>query len=405
MDNKKKIIFVISLALIVATVAGVIFYGGYKLGYSQTRNIRIEGVANMYPESEVAADFSVFWQAWNKIQEYHLRADEFSAQDMIYGAIKGLAENLGDAHTTFFSAEEAVQFQEGLSGEFGGIGAELETRNRQIMVIAPLKNTPAERAGLLPRDIIIRAGDIELLGKTVQEAVKIIRGEPGTVIKLIVSREGIAGTKEIEITREVIILPIVEWELKDDNIAYIQIMNFGQNAPFAFRRVAREIIDRNPRAIILDLRNNPGGYLETAVNLAGWFIERGEVVVKERYATRQDRVFYSHGNAELENFPLIILVNKGTASAAEIMAGAIRDVNGTRLIGETTFGKGTVQTLEELKDGSVLKITVAHWVTPGGHIIEGEGLSPDIIIERPTRGANDTQEDPQLNKALEILRN
>ncbi len=400
-DNKKRIVFIVSFVLLIITAAGIIFYGGYQLGFSQTRNIRIEGVADIHPGDDVPADFGVFWQAWSKIKENYLHAGDLSAQEMIYGAIKGLAENLGDAHTTFFSPEEAQRFQEGLSGEFGGIGAELGEQNRQIIVITPLRNTPAERAGLKPRDIIVKAGNTALFGKTVQDAVRIIRGEPGTQIKLTISREGTAGTKEIEITREVIVLPVVEWEWRDGNIAHIQIVNFGQTAPLVFRRAVRDIMTENPRGIILDLRNNPGGYLEIAVNLAGWFVERGEVVVKERYALREDRVFYSHGNATLKNIPTVILVNGGTASAAEIMAGAMRDINGTKIVGEKTFGKGTVQTLEELKDGSVLKITVANWVTPEGHIIEKEGLTPDIIIESVENG----EEDEQLNKALQIINN
>ncbi len=401
MDRKKKIVFIASLTLLTLVLASVIFYGGYKLGLSQTRNIIIQGVTDIHPGDDVSADFSVFWQAWSKIKENHLRAGDISAQDMIYGAIRGLAESLGDTHTTFFTPDEAQKFQEGLSGEFGGIGAELGEENKQIIVISPLKNTPADRAGLRPRDIIVKAGDTTLFGKTAQDAVRIIRGEPGTKINLTISREGLSGTKEIEIIREMIVLPVIEWEWKDGDVAHIRIISFGPTAPLAFRRAIREITAANPRGIILDLRNNPGGYLEIAVNLAGWFIDRGEVVVKERYVLRADRVLRASGSAALKNLPTVILVNNGTASAAEIMAGAMRDINGTKLIGEQTFGKGTVQTLEPLKDGSVLKITIANWATPNGHIIEGEGLSPDIVIELAENG--EETDDAQLNKALEML--
>jgi carboxyl-terminal processing protease len=162
----------------------------------------------------------------------------------------------------------------------------------------------------------------------------------------------------------------------------------------------REIVAENPKGIVLDLRSNPGGYLEAAVNLSGWFVDKGEVVVKERYAKGDDTIFRSYGNSILKNVPTVVLVNGGTASAAEIMAGAMRDINGTKLVGERTFGKGTVQTLEELKDGSMLKVTVANWVTPGGHIIDESGLVPDENVELPEDGSEDTQ----LNKALEILR-
>jgi len=400
MPDKKKIIRVAAFALAGAALAAAFFYGGYKAGYSQTKLIKIEGVADINPGSEVSADFGVFWQAWSKIKEQYLRTGQLSEQDMLYGAIKGLAENIGDPYTTFFSPDDAKKFEEDINGEFGGIGAELEERDGQILVLAPLKDTPAERAGLKPKDVILKAGDTDLFGKTVQDAVKIIRGEPGTPIKLVVSREGSEGTKEIEIVREIITLPVVQWEWKDGNIAYIRVMSFSQTAPFAFYNAVREIVAENPKGIVLDLRSNPGGYLEAAVNLSGWFVDKGEVVVKERYAKGDDTIFRSYGNSILKNVPTVVLVNGGTASAAEIMAGAMRDINGTILVGERTFGKGTVQTLEELKDGSMLKVTVANWVTPGGHIIDESGLVPDENVELPEDGSEDTQ----LNKALEILR-
>jgi len=400
MPDKKKIIRVAAFALAAVAFAGAVFYGGYKVGYSKTKLIKIEGVADINPGSEVSADFSVFWQAWSKIKEQYLRTGQLSEQDMVYGAIKGLAENLGDPYTTFFTPEDAQKFEEDINGAFGGIGAELEERDGQIMVLAPLKNTPAERAGLKPRDVILKAGDTDLYGKTVQDAVKVIRGEPGTTVKLTILREGDAGTKEVEMTREIITLPVVEWEWKDGNVAYIRVMSFSQTAPYAFYSAIREIAAENPRAVILDLRNNPGGYLEVAVNLSGWFIDRGEVVVKERYAQGDDTVFRSYGNSALKDLPTVVLVNGGTASAAEIMAGAMRDVNGTKLVGERTFGKGTVQTLEELADGSMLKVTIANWVTPGDHIIDESGLVPDENVEIP----EDESEDTQLNKAIEMLK-
>ena len=400
MIDKKKIVRIGAFVLLGVITAGALFYGGYQKGFSETRLIRIEGVADIYPGDDTAADFGVFWQAWDMIKERHLRSGTFSAQDMIHGAIKGLAESAGDPHTTFFSPEDAAKFTENIDGKFGGIGAELETRNNQIIVVTPLKGTPAERAGLRPRDTIIKAGGTELAGKTVQDAIRIIRGEPGTQIKLVISREGDAGTRDIQITREMITLPTVEWEWKDGDVAYVRLISFNQNTPFAFYSVVREFIAENPRAMILDLRNNPGGYLEVAVNLAGWFIDRGETVVTERYADGEERVFRSRGNAALKDLPIIVLVNGGTTSAAEIMAGAMRDINGTRLVGERTFGKGTVQTLERLKDESMLKITVANWVTPGGHIIEGGGLVPDVNIKR----VENDPKDAQLNKALELLR-
>jgi len=400
MVDKKKLIRFIAAVLLGVVLVGTSYYGGYKIGYSKTKTIEIKGVTDMEPGSEVSADFGVFWQAWSKIKENYLRNSELEEKEMMYGAIQGLAENIGDPYTTFFSPLDAQKFEEDINGEFGGIGAELEERNGQVFVVAPLKDTPAERAGLKPRDIIIKAGDTELFGKSAQDAVKAIRGEPGTKIKLVVTREGVEGSIDIEITREVITVPVVEWEWQDDRIAYVRIGSFSQTAPYAFYNAMREIAAEDPKAMVLDLRFNPGGYLEVAVNIAGWFVDRGDIVVKERYASGEDTVFRSYGNALFKNLPVAVLVNEGTASASEILAGALRDNNGSKLVGEQTFGKGTVQTLEELKDGSMLKITVANWVTPNDFIIEGDGLDPDVKIEL----TEEDTEDVQLKKAIEILK-
>jgi carboxyl-terminal processing protease len=399
MVDKKKLIRFVAAVLLGVVLVGASYYGGYKTGYSKTKTIEIKGVTDIEPGSEVSADFGVFWQAWSKIKENYLRNSELKEEDMMYGAIQGLAENIGDPYTTFFSPLDAQKFEEDINGEFGGIGAELEERNGQVFVVAPLKDTPAERAGLKPRDIIIKAGDTELFGKSAQDAVKAIRGEPGTKIKLVVTREGVEGSIDIEITREVITVPVVEWEWQDDRIAYVRIVSFSQTAPYAFYNAMREIAAEGPKAMILDLRFNPGGYLEVAVNIAGWFVDRGDIVVKERYASGEDTVFRSYGNALFKNLPVAVLVNGGTASASEILAGALRDNNGSKLVGEQTFGKGTVQTLEELKDGSMLKITVANWVTPNDFIIEGDGLDPDVEIEL----TEEDTEDVQLKKAIELL--
>ncbi|MDD4819092.1 MAG: S41 family peptidase, partial [Candidatus Colwellbacteria bacterium] len=323
MVDKKKLIRFVAAVLLGVVLVGASYYGGYKTGYSKTKTIEIKGVTDIEPGSEVSADFGVFWQAWSKIKENYLRNSELKEEDMMYGAIQGLAENIGDPYTTFFSPLDAQKFEEDINGEFGGIGAELEERNGQVFVVAPLKDTPAERAGLKPRDIIIKAGDTELFGKSAQDAVKAIRGEPGTKIKLVVTREGVEGSIDIEITREVITVPVVEWEWQDDRIAYVRIVSFSQTAPYAFYNAMREIAAEGPKAMILDLRFNPGGYLEVAVNIAGWFVDRGDIVVKERYASGEDTVFRSYGNALFKNLPVAVLVNGGTASASEILAGAL----------------------------------------------------------------------------------
>lgn len=391
------------LAVIVALGAtGAAFYGGYAVGQKETKNIKITGVADITPGSEVDADFGVFWQAWSKIKEQYLKGKDLKEQDMVYAAIKGLAENIGDPYTTFFSPEDAKRFSEDVNGEFGGIGAELESLNDQVVVVAPLEGTPAQRAGIRPKDIIMKAGDTDMYGKTTDEAVKVIRGEPGTKIKLLIAREGESGPIEIEVSREIIQVPNIKWEMKGD-ILYLRIQTFSQTAPLSFYKAVAAASKENPKGMVLDLRNDPGGYLEVAVNIAGWFIDRGEIVVRERYASGEETNYKSYGNEALRDMPLVVLVNNGSASASEILAGALRDHLGVKLVGTKTFGKGTVQTLEELKDGSMLKITIANWVTPKGTILEKEGLLPDIEIKN-TKEDLEARRDAELEKALETVK-
>ncbi len=404
MPDRKKILGIFIAIALSVTAIGTTYLAGYRSGKSETKVVEIKGIADISPGSDVNADFGIFWQAWSELKENYLRSGEVKDQEMIYAAIKGLAENLGDPYTTFFSPEEASKFNEDISGEFGGIGAELEALNGQIIVVAPMKGTPAERAGLKPRDIIIKANDTDLLGKDTTDAVKVIRGEPGTKVKLTILREGQSGTLEIDITREVIRIPAVEWEMRDSDILYLKLHNFNENAYSAFNRAILEVANKEkPKAMILDLRSNPGGYLEVSVDIAGWFIEDGKVIVREKYASGEDTEFKARGNNALGKMPLVVLVNGGSASAAEILAGALKDHKNVKIIGEKTFGKGTVQTLEELSDGSLLKITVANWLTPNGTVIDKQGIKPDIEVTI-TKEDVEKGKDTQLEKAIEAAR-
>lgn len=396
----KWVLVSLLVTLFVVLPAG--FYAGLRAGYAKTKVIEIRGVADILPGSETKADFGVFWQAWSKLQESYLKSAEVDEEKMIWGAIRGLSEGMGDRYTTFFTPEEVKQFNEEINGEFGGIGAELEEQNGQITVVAPLKDTPAEAAGIKPKDIIAKVNGEEVFGQKLHEVIKKIKGDPGTKVKLTIIREG-NGVKEIEIIREIIRIPALKWEMKPDNIGYIRIYSFNQAAFRDFNQAVKDLFSGGAKGLVLDLRNNPGGYLETAVDLAGWFLPKNSLVVSERYASGEDTNFRSEGPAALKNIPVVVLVNDGSASASEILAGALRDINGVKLIGEKTFGKGTVQELQELKDGSMLKITVANWVTPSGVIIDNEGLEPDIEIKNPEIIQGEEIKDLQLEKALQVV--
>ncbi len=393
--NKKILILILGVVLFVSAAGGS-FYIGYLTGFNETRIIEIRGVADINPLEEVKADFGVFWQAWDKLKNIHIRGAELNHQDLVYGAIEGLLQSVKDSNTVFFTPEETKKFNENIAGVFGGIGAELGKKDNNIIIITPLKNSPAEKAGLKPQDIILKVNNEDFAGFSVYEAVKIIRGEPGTKIKLLINRKGFTTPKEFEITRELIRVPTVEWEMLDDKIAHIKIYTFNPQTPKVFyQAVVDTVLNKKANKIILDLRNNPGGYLDVAVTIAGWFLGRGEPVVIEQKTEGEERTIYSRGNGFLKNYPTVILINKGTASASEILAGALRDQLDIKLVGEKSFGKGTVQQLESLKDGSSIKITIAYWLTPKRMKIEQNGLVPNYIIE---------ENDQQLKKAIELLK-
>jgi len=240
---------------------------------------------------------------------------------------------------------------------------------------------------------------------TVEEAVKIIRGEPGTEVTLLILRDGWDEAKEFKITRAIVVVPTLDWEMKPGGIAYFHLYNFNANAPDLFYQGALEVLVKGARGVVLDLRNNPGGYLEVASNISGWFLNRGAIVVRERFRSGEENLIYATGPAALAEVPTVVLVNGGSASASEIVAGALRDVRGVKLVGEKTFGKGTVQEVHELTGGSSIKISVAEWLTPEGHEINDKGLAPDYEVKSNGEVEEPAQAgDPQLDKALEILR-
>ncbi len=403
--DKKKIAAIIAVIIIIGLSSGSSYYFGLQKGLQDTKNIVIEGISGGEPpEGAITADFSVFWQAWDKLKKEHISGKEVSDQNLVYGAIEGLTKSLDDPNTIFFNPEDYKKFSQDISGSFSGIGAEIGVRNDQLIVIAPLKGSPAERVGLMAKDKILKINDTETFDLNVDEAVKLIRGQEGTKVTLNILRNGWDKPKDFEIVREPIEIPTVEWSMKDNGIAYVQLYNFNANTDLAFYRAMVDIIlEKKAEGIILDLRNNPGGYLNVAVNLAGWFLEKGDVVAKERFADGNERVFKSGGNEALKGAPMVILINGGSASASEILAGALRVNRSVKLIGEKSFGKGTVQELQELKDDSALKITVANWLLPDGSIIEKNGLTPDIEVKLTEEDMN-ADKDPQFDKAIEVLK-
>jgi len=353
------------------------------------------------PPEEI--DFSLFWEAYHKLQEKFVDKTKIDIQKMIYGAISGMVKSLGDPYTVFFPPEETKRFEEDVKGQFEGVGMEIGIKKGQLQIIAPLEGTPAQRAGLRTGDKIIKINDTETSDLTIDEAVNLIRGPKGTEVKLTILREGWEKPKDFKIVRAVIDIPSLKWEMKDD-IIYLKIYQFSEKASFDFAKAAIEILSKPSQKIILDLRDNPGGYLEVAQDIAGWFLEKGKVVVIEDFGNGEKKEYKSEGNGLFSNYKIVILINEGTASGSEILAGALRDNRGILLIGEKSFGKGSVQELEKLREGSSLKITVAKWLTPKGNLISDVGLEPDIKVEMTEKDYEEGK-DPQLDKAIEIIKN
>jgi carboxyl-terminal processing protease len=401
-----KILNIILICFSILALVGSGFFLGFNLGKKTSKIINVYGISNI--DNKTSADFGIFWETWSAIHQNYLKDSEVSEKERVYGAAQGLVRSLGDPYSEFFKPEDAKKFEEDVWGSFGGIGAEIGSKDGFIVIVAPLKNTPAERSGLKPKDKILMIDSTSTEGMSVAEAVKLIRGPAGSEVKLTILREKEDKPREIKIIREIIQIPTLDYEVKD-NALIVKLYSFNPNAEELFyKAVVDGFLKQKAQGLILDLRNNPGGFLDIAVDLAGWFLKKGTLVVKEvtREKNNGENNHLAMGNGALKDVPVVVLVNKGSASASEILAGALKIQKGAKLVGEETFGKGTVQRLIKLSDGSSLKITIANWVLPNGQILEGNGLKPDIEVKinEEEQNSKDSQNDPQLQKALEVIK-
>jgi len=398
--NSKKIIYPIILVICFAAI----FSLGAWVGVTK--------IAYHVPQPGTL-DFSLFWDAYQKLQQNFIDPSKITDQKVIYGAIQGMTNSLGDPYTDFFNPEQAQRFQQDLSGSFDGIGVEIGIKKDLLTVIAPLKGTPGEKAGLRSGDIIVKINDQDATNMTTDEAVSLIRGPKGTSVTLTILRDGWNSAKDIKITRETIKVPSIKWSLlaspggaggKDQDVAYIQIFQFDDTLSSDFKTTALEILQSPAKKIVLDLRDDPGGYLSAAQDIAGWFLQKGQTVTIEDFGKgKSQQAYKTDGNSNLADYPIVVLINQGSASASEILAGALRDDRNVKLIGTKSFGKGSVQEVVDLRGGSFLKITIAHWLTPKGNSISEVGLDPDIKVDITDQDIQQ-KKDPQLDKALEIVK-
>ncbi len=349
-------------------------------------------------------DFSLFWQAWDLLKEKYVGTSSLDSRALLYGAIKGLFQATGDPYTVYLDPKENERFGEDITGSFEGIGAEMGIKQGILTIIAPLESSPAEKAGLRASDKIIKINGENSAEMNLEEAVNKIRGPKGTEVKLTIWRNGNEETQEIAVQRDIINVKSISLELKDGGIAYLKISRFGEDTDSEFKKTASQVAGGKAQGIILDLRNNPGGYLDAAINIAGKMIPKDKIAVIEESGNGEQNKILTRGGDTLSGVYTVVLINEGSASASEILAGALRENrDNVTIVGKTSFGKGSVQELLPLPSDTAAKITVARWLTPRGEQINEVGIKPDVEVDL-TDEDYDNDKDPQLDKALEIIK-
>ncbi|MEK9131943.1 MAG: S41 family peptidase [Patescibacteria group bacterium] len=401
-------IFWIALSI---TLIVISFISGVYLGFLNRSEVsKVTGLMHTDISAEPAqkVDFDPFWKVWNTLNEKFVAVSttsdaDISDQKRVWGAIEGLTASLNDPYTVFFPPEESKSFATEISGSFSGVGMEVGMRDNHLVVVTPLKNSPAQKAGVQSGDRILKIDTQATDGLPVDKAVKLIRGKEGTVVTLTVAREGKKEPFDISITRGPIEIPTID-TLEKDGVFIIRLYNFSAIASNLFRDALREFVVKNTDKLVLDVRGNPGGYLDAAVDMASWFLPSGKVIVTEDFGNNQEDVVYkSKGyNVFGSKLKVAILINGGSASASEILAGALRENGVAKLVGEKSFGKGSVQELVKITPETSLKVTVAKWLTPGGNSISAGGLTPDFVVKLT---ADDVAKgkDPQLDRAIRYL--
>ncbi|MBN1642815.1 MAG: S41 family peptidase [Anaerolineae bacterium] len=376
-----------------ALLSALVVASAYALGYTAH--------AAYAPASDQVAEFAVFWEAWRIVQD-HFYGDPPDRTDRTYGAIRGSLETLDDPYTYFVEPQERDREQEDLRGSFGGIGAFVERAADGRILLTPIEGQPADLAGIQTGDELVAVDGVPVTPDLpFDDVLAMVRGQEGKIVRLTVRREGIAEELTIAVTRAEIVTPSVTYELKTPTIGYIAISIFGERTSEELRDAILDLREQGAVQYVIDLRNNGGGLLPAAVDVATQFLKEG-VVLYERSSDGDEKSYPVGRGGLLHDEPIVVLVNSGTASASEIVAGAIQDYGRGELIGTKTFGKASVQLIFDLSDGSSVHVTNARWLTPNRQEIDGVGLTPDVVVEITDQDRQE-QRDPQLDRAIERL--
>ncbi len=380
---------------------------GIYIGFNNSPEIdKVVNVSGKETTVKTKTDFAPFWKVWNDINEKYPNASKVSDQERVYGAISGLIGSLNDPYSVFFKPDDAKLFNADIQGNFGGVGMEVGMKNKILTVIAPLKNTPAYKANIKSGDKILKINDKVTSNMSIEKAIKLIRGDIGTTVILTIFRDGDKKPKEIKIVRATINIPTLDTILRKDGIFEIKLYSFTANSAELFRDALKKFSLAKTDKLLLDLRGNPGGYLDSAVSISSWFLKKGKTVVTEDYGgNSKAKIYRSQGyNIFSNKLKFVILIDSGSASASEILAGAMQDYKKALLVGDKSYGKGSVQEVLKVTPNTLLKITVARWLTPNGNSISEKGLTPDYKVPF-TKKDFENKKDPQLNKAVELLNN
>lgn len=393
-------------ALVVAVIIlfACVYSSGYFIGKISSGKIELKVGSELYEKTALPEVFknSLIEQVWTILRNDFVDREKIDEKKLYYGALKGFVSGLEDPYTVFLDPETTKEFDDQIAGSFEGIGAEIAIKDGLVTVVAPLPGTPAEQAGLLAGDKIYTVDGKEVIGLGLEKVVRMIRGPRGTQVSLLIVR-GEEEPREVKITRGVIELKSVKWiTLREDNIFYIALSGFNGDTVKLFDAAVKEILKKKPKGIILDLRNNPGGLLDTALEIVSYWVGDSQLVLKEKFGDGRETEYRADEKATLKGYPTVVLINAGSASGAEIVAGALQDYGLAKLVGQKSFGKGSVQALKKLPDGSSIKVTIAKWLTPKGRSINDEGIAPDVEVKL-TKKDVENQKDPQLEVALEML--